>query len=93
MLKGSMHICPVCGYDKLEEVPYDEFGYPTYVICSCCGFEFGFDDESEGDTFSEYRQRWINQGFPFINAKKKPSNWNKKTMEQQWKKYSMGKCK
>jgi len=42
-----------------------------FVKKSCCGFEFGFDDESEADTFSEYRQRWINEGFPFFNAKKK----------------------
>jgi hypothetical protein len=79
----TTYICPVCGYDKLEEPPYDEFGCPTYVICSCFGFEFGVDDEAEGNSFSEYQQRWIGKGFPFFNSKKKPSNWNERVMRRQ----------
>ena len=83
-MKRNTYICPVCGYDKLVEPPYDEeFGCPTYVICSCCGFEFGFDDESKGYSFSGYRQRWIDNGFPFFNSKKKPSNWSERVMRQQ----------
>ena len=39
-----MHMCPVCGYIGLNEQPYDDNGCPSYEICSCCGFEFGFDD-------------------------------------------------
>ena len=42
------NICPVCGYSHLKEGPCDEFGCSTYEICPCCGFEFGFDDDSEG---------------------------------------------
>lgn len=79
----TTYICPVCGYNKLEEPPYDEFRYPTYVICSCCGFESGFDDESAGSSIAEYRQRWINKGFPFFNNVKKPSNWNVRVMRRQ----------
>lgn len=52
-------ICPVCGYDQLDEGPFTPEGCPTYEICPCCGFEYGFDDESEGLTYSQFRQRWI----------------------------------
>ena len=83
MSKTNTYICPVCGYDKMSEPPCDDLGYPTYVICSCCGFEFGFDDESKGLSFSEYRQRWINNGFTFFSVKKKPTNWNERVMRRQ----------
>ena len=79
----SLKICPVCGYDNLSDVPYDVFGCPTYVICPCCGFEFGFDDESERQSFEEYRKRWIAEGFPFFNNKRKLRSWNHSTMEKQ----------
>ena len=78
-------ICPVCGYDKLEQPPYDEYGYPTYVICSCCGFEFGFDDSSKNMTFSKYRENWMLKGFPFFNKNKKPKIWNKEVLKEQLK--------
>ena len=77
------HICPVCGYTKLAEPPYDKQGYPTYVICSCCGFEFGFDDSSRQYTFDAYREEWIERGFPFFTASEKVKNWNETTMRKQ----------
>ena len=43
-MKKKKYICPVCGYDRLEEPVYDEIGEPSFEICSCCGVEFGFDD-------------------------------------------------
>ena len=76
-------ICPVCGYDKLDEAPFDEFGFPTYEICSCCGFEFGFDDESEGYSYEEYRKKWIEGGFKFFNKSKKPIDWSEEKMRKQ----------
>lgn len=83
MNNKKAYICPICGYDRLPEPPRDEHGCPTYVICPCCGFEFGFDDDSEGHTYSTYRQHWIDRGFPFFNAKKRPANWNIRTMKRQ----------
>jgi len=73
-----MYTCPVCGYDKLEEEAYDVDGNPSYEICKCCGFEFGYDDESEGKSFKEYRMEWIESGAQWHNAKEKPENWNVK---------------
>ena len=77
-----MYICPVCGYDKLAEEPYDQDGNPSYEICNCCGFEFGFDDESEGNSFESYRQKWIDDGVKWFSDKAKPEAWDlKKQLE------------
>lgn len=41
-MENKKYICPICGYDNLDEPPYDELGsYGSYEICSCCGHEFG----------------------------------------------------
>ncbi|MEY8346871.1 hypothetical protein AALF16_00900 [Bacillus cereus] len=59
------YICPVCGYDGLEEQAYDEDGDSSYEICFCCGFEYGFDDLDQGYSFEQYRQEWVEQGMCF----------------------------
>ncbi len=69
-------ICPVCGYPFLSESPYDEEGNPSCIICHCCGFEFGFDDQSNNLSFGEYRKRWIQNGAEWFSPDKKPKNWN-----------------
>lgn len=41
------------------------FGMPSYEVCPCCGFEFGFDDEpgsGQPVTFEEYLAAWISGG-------------------------------
>jgi len=78
-----MNICPICGYTRLQMSPYDEHGYPSYEICDCCGFEYGFDDDSEGYSFENYREKWINEGFKFSNDKMQPETWNRQTMIKQ----------
>jgi len=69
-------VCHVCGYAYLDESPYDSFGNPSYIICACCGFEFGFDDKSKGKSFGEYRREWIDNGAKWFNPAKKPDDWN-----------------
>lgn len=71
-----MFVCPVCGYDKLIEKPYNSYGCASFEICSCCGFEFGFDDVDQGFTFEEYRNKWVTQQFPWFSPQEKPENWN-----------------
>lgn len=71
-----MYICPICGYDKLTEEPFDKDGNPSYEICNCCGFEFGYDDGSEGVSPDIYRKEWIKQGVKWFNIKVKPNNWD-----------------
>jgi hypothetical protein len=70
------HVCPVCGYDGLQETAYDKDGNPSYEICACCGFEFGFDDESEGASHKEYRQKWLEDGANWFSHDRKPDSWN-----------------
>jgi hypothetical protein len=71
----AFNVCPVCGYDKLAELPYNN-GNASFEICSCCGFQFGFDDDDGNYSFKSYRDEWINRGFPVFNASKAPAIWN-----------------
>ena len=68
-------ICPVCGNPNLAEPPYSAGGAPSYEICLCCGFEFGFDDESNGLTHQAYRKKWIADGANWFDPDEKPQNW------------------
>lgn len=79
----NRNICPVCGYDKLLEPPYDQHQYPTYEICGCCGFEYGVDDGDKGYTFKAYREKWIKEGFPFNSPDEKPKEWDEEMMRKQ----------
>lgn len=76
-----MKVCPVCGFSGLKNEPY-EGTVPSYEICPCCGFEFGFDDYSEGWTHEQYRDKWIQSGMIWFDPKLKPTDWNS---EQQLK--------
>lgn len=64
-------MCPVCGYEGLKESPVSRQNTPSYEICSCCGFEFGFDH----DPFIAFRRRWIENGAPWFMPNLKPENW------------------
>ena len=69
-----MHTCPVCGYPKLDEPPYDEHNCPTYIICPSCGTEFGYDDATA--RHSELRQKWIEGGMRWWSrATSPPAGW------------------
>ena len=69
-------ICPVCGFDQLKEPAYGQDGEPSYQICPCCGFEFGFDDGTKSETFISYREKWIKTGALWFNQKLRPQNWS-----------------
>jgi len=70
------YICPICGYDELEKIPYYGGDCPSYEICECCGFEYGFDDGSEGHTFTTYRRKWILEGAEWFVSNSKSNNWD-----------------
>jgi len=70
------YTCPICGYPDLTESPYDSDGQPSYEICDCCGFEFGFDDKSNEKSFDQYRKEWISRGAKWFCPGKKPTDWN-----------------
>lgn len=75
-------------YEKGIEFPVDEnltppyskyFGEPSYDICSCCGFEFGNDDEpgtTTGVKFMDYLLTWIKEGQSWFDENKKPDQWS-----------------
>ncbi|GGA16758.1 hypothetical protein GCM10008018_71500 [Paenibacillus marchantiophytorum] len=69
------HICPVCGYDELQQAPYDADGNESFEICHCCAFEFGFDDIHEGHTFESYRNKWMSAGATWFYEQSKPEVW------------------
>ncbi|WP_243290957.1 hypothetical protein [Bacillus sp. FJAT-47783] len=69
------YICPVCGYDGLDEAPYGKNFNPSYDICVCCGFEYGYSEDHDVDlgyivtpnemkkaAFQLYRKKWIEDG-------------------------------
>jgi hypothetical protein len=60
------YTCPVCGYSLMDAPPLN------YEICSCCGTEFGNDDEFT--THAELRSRWIHKGSPWFFGQP-PLNW------------------
>jgi hypothetical protein len=66
-------MCPVCGFDGLKEAPYDGHNAPSYEICPCCGFEFGFENK---ESFISFRKDWIAQGSLWFMPNAKPKNWD-----------------
>lgn len=67
------YICHVCGFDGLNEEPYEDNGrIPSHNICDCCGCQFGYDDNER------HRQRWIDSGGKWFNPNLKPHAWDMK---------------
>lgn len=73
---SKKHLCPVCGYNQLHEAPYGKHDEPSFEICPCCGFEFGFDGKKDGKNFKSFRKDWIKAGSPWFIEKLKPRNWD-----------------
>ncbi len=84
------YICVVCGFDGLDEPPYQKgiinCGLASYEICSSCGFQTGYADYSETESeevlINQYRQNWIKGGMKWdsedIGIVARPANWNPK---------------
>lgn len=64
-----MHMCPVCGYPGLPRAPRD------YLICSCCGTEFGYHDFAVSPAV--LRKRWVERGAPWFSpSRRPPAGWD-----------------
>jgi hypothetical protein len=50
------YICLVCGYPDLTN-PYGDFFHPSYEICPCCGYQYGYDDHFRSPI--SWRTMWI----------------------------------
>jgi hypothetical protein len=59
--------------------PYGKhFGFPSFEVCACCGFEFGNDDDpgtAEPVSFEKFFRDWITSGCEWFDATKRPPNW------------------
>jgi hypothetical protein len=65
------YICPVCGYNQLDEPP------TRFEVCPSCGTEFGNDDYF--NTHDELRAKWIANGMSWWDAPEyRPPDWNPK---------------
>ena len=60
--------------------PYSiHYGMPSYSVCTCCGFEFGNDDEpgtSAPASFESFMVEWIAEGCHWFDESKRPEHWN-----------------
>jgi hypothetical protein len=65
--------------------PYvNHFGLPSYEVCSCCGFEYGNDDDPgwgrPGDSFEQSLGDFVASGCVWFYPRKMPPQW---TLEKQ----------
>lgn len=75
------YMCPVCGYDGLEEPPRSpSTGGGSYEICRSCGFQFGVTDDDRGFSYDAWRQQWIARGMPWDSEgiEELPKDWDPK---------------
>jgi len=82
---SDLYLCPVCGYDRLSEPPWNNES-ASDEICPSCGTHFGYDDAAGGQAdhrqarHRELRSRWIARGMPWHNADIEPpaDGWDPK---------------
>ena len=83
------YVCPICGYNGLEEEPYC-----SYEICPCCGYEFGSSEYFNKSNYSvdvgyefDYKENekfyafihllWLKNGAKWwAKDERRPKNWN-----------------
>jgi hypothetical protein len=68
-------------WPHLGRPPYAaHLGFPSYEVCSCCGFEYGFDDDpgasAKSSSFEEYRAEWLSSGAEWFIRSAKPEGWD-----------------
>lgn len=69
--------CPVCGYLGLVEPPRDQSGGASLEICPSCFFQFGYDDDDQGWTYLQWRQRWVERHCPWSSSgQDPPEGWD-----------------
>jgi hypothetical protein len=66
---------------SLGSPPYaSHLGFPSYEVCSCCGFEYGFDDEpgasGTSSSFEDYRAEWLASGAEWFSRRAMPDAWD-----------------
>ena len=69
--------CRVCGLDQSPDLPWGENGdHASFNICSCCGVEFGYEDDSLQNCLS-VRRHWVEiRRCAWFAPKEQPTDWN-----------------
>jgi hypothetical protein len=84
MTSDGTFTCPVCGYDGLEEPPWEDGG-GSDDICPSCGTQFGYQDASAYEGFNtrlavhaKLRTTWIEAGMKwhFASIESAPDGWD-----------------
>ncbi|HEX6883396.1 MAG TPA: hypothetical protein VF530_08440 [Planctomycetota bacterium] len=66
----------MCGFLHGDFAPWgDEGRTPSYVICECCGVEYGYED-SLAEGVARYRAEWLAKGAPWFDAGARPPGWS-----------------
>lgn len=70
--------CPICGYNEMPRPARSiDTGGASFEICPCCMFHFGYDDDSEGYSYSEWRGQWISGGMHYgLEEEQPPPGWD-----------------
>jgi hypothetical protein len=73
----AKYLCRVCGFRQPDPPWGDDGKTPMFLICSCCGVEFGYEDAAPAG-IRRYRDRWLNQpgGPAWWKAKEQPDDWD-----------------
>ncbi|WP_267245258.1 hypothetical protein [Streptomyces sp. PR69] len=75
----SEYFCRICGYG--DGSAFWEDGWPTSVICDCCGTESGVGDMGEPGSWDglsgirNYRGYWVGNGAQW-HSSRKPKDWD-----------------
>ena len=69
--------CRVCGLDQSPDLPWGENGdHASFNICSCCGVEFGYEDDSPENCRS-VRRNWVEvRRCAWFSPKDRPLDWD-----------------
>ena len=69
-MKDSISHCPICGFGPFE-TPYRSTAEirESFDICSCCGCEYGNDDNDRHFT------EWVAGGCKWFTPKERPQDW------------------
>jgi hypothetical protein len=68
--------CRVCGLDQGEPIWGEDGQCPTYIICECCGVEFGYGDHN-ADNCRAIRKDWLEvEGGKWWRPKSRPADWS-----------------
>lgn len=74
---SKKYMCHVCGHYGFDEAPRSPEGHPSFEICMCCGFHYGYDDDAVGISDEQWREKWIKDGKTwFSTSRPPPINWD-----------------